>query len=709
MNEDVGRGAEPPAGELPLNVSPDDVAGEVAVNAGEAPIAPPPVATASPQVGAPAKRHVVGVWPRLAVALATLVAVGASLVLTAQQAAMPHGLFTRYLGSNGLPMDQRTEVLQSLLIGAAVPIPLVLLWVLRRKQAGVRGVLRAAAIVSPLLLAWTVPSLLAYEVWYDDPLPYLIFMSAVLLGAERLFRMSFAALPRRHSNKPWLSERTASILALSVVVLAAAGYAFFTARLSILHHKRLASTAYDLGIFDNLMYNNWRGKIFRAPVLAPDLSYLSNHAEFGSIIFSPIYALRQDATTLLAMQSVFLGAAAIPLYFFAKTQLPRLSAVLIALGYLLYAPLHGPNFYDFHWMPMAVPFWFGLFYAIATRKRWLVTLFVILLLPLREETGVMLAVLGAVLALSGFWFRLGVVFAIVGTTWFTLMKFVIMPLAGTWWFSNMYQDLIAPGEEGYRSVVRTLLVNPNYVWKTLATQTKLIYVLHLMAPLLFLPLRRPLLTLLAAPGFFFTLLTTNYQPTISIRFQYTTHWIPWVFGTSIVALKLLELNTGKVRRQAAFATVIVGIFVHSFVFGSILQHNTFVGGFQKLAYAMSPEEVARYNKLLQLVARIPKTASVGATETEAPHVSNRLDAYALRISNGPPKGPPAEYMLVRHGMLGSDERRNFVEALTKASYGLLDSGNELYLFKQGHHSSETKSALRRLGVSLPSSAATRSD
>ena len=36
-------------------------------------------------------------------------------------------------------------------------------------------------------------------------------------------------------------------------------------------------------------------------------------------------------------------------------------AVTVAFAYLMFAPLHGPNFYDFHWMPLAVFFHFLLY------------------------------------------------------------------------------------------------------------------------------------------------------------------------------------------------------------------------------------------------------------------------------------------------------------------------------------------------------------
>ena len=43
-----------------------------------------------------------------------------------------------------------------------------------------------------------------------------------------------------------------------------------------------------------------------------------------------------------------MGFAAVPLYLFASTQLSRPMAAVLAIAYLFFPPLHGPNFYDFH-------------------------------------------------------------------------------------------------------------------------------------------------------------------------------------------------------------------------------------------------------------------------------------------------------------------------------------------------------------------------
>src|SRR5262249_48277839 len=151
----------------------------------------------------------------------------------------------------------------------------------------------------------------------------------------------------------------------------------------------------------------------------------------------------------------------------------------------------------------------------------------------------------------------------------------------------------------------------------------------------FLPLRRPLLALLAAPGFFFTLLTTGYDPSLSIHFQYTSHWIPWLFASSTLYLMLISARPdGVVRRRAALSALMLGIFCHSYVYGAVLQRNVFVSGFEKLSFSMSEREKVEYRQLRALANRIPRGASVAASENVVAHVSNRPNAYTLKITNG---------------------------------------------------------------------------
>jgi uncharacterized membrane protein len=418
---------------------------------------------------------------------------------------------------------------------------------------------------------------------------------------------------------------------------------------------------------------------------------LAGHATFVLYLFVPFYWLSPRAETLLIIQSVLVGFAAIPLYGFAKTQLPRWSAALVSIAYLLYAPLHGFNFYDFHFLPTCIFFLFCLFWALATNRTVLVWVLWAICVSIREDVPVGLATLGVFLVFTGYRVRTGVWMTILSVISFVLIKFVIMQMAGTWWFANLYKDLMPQGARGYGGVVMTLLTNPAYVVSTLLTQEKLTYALHLLVPLVFLPLRRWAYLWLLFAGLFFTLLTTSYKPTVSIAFQYTAHWIPYVFATAVLAISAMgRSRSGVVHRRAALTALLVGVVLHSLSFGAILRPTKFVGGFQKIPFHVTEAERARYRDLREVVAMIPPKASVAATESENPHSSNRVTAYPFRRGSG-----DAEYLLIRT-FRRQNARRNAQKTIDEYPYGLLAQVGEFYLFKRGHESSETADALSKL-------------
>jgi uncharacterized membrane protein len=635
----------------------------------------------------------------LTLALLALAVVGASVVLTAAQLLLPTEEQVAFLLKNDLAFRTRSWIIPLVLAGAVLPPAMALLMLAARGRAISDAIWRVAWASSPLALAWAVPSLFAYRIWYDKPTPYLIFLAVFVLAAEQLLQRFLLATGTggfAADHRDQLAARTSLVarwLPLAIVICAAAAYAAFTAHYSLLQHWRFTTGAYDLGIYDNLIFNNMHGRFFRCPILKPGINYIAGHAEFASLLIVPIYAIKPGPELLLIVQSIFIGGAAIPLYKFAATQLTRSASALIAVAYLLYAPVHGPNFYDFHWMPMALPLWFTLFYAIARRNKWLIAVMVFLLLSVREEMGVMLAVLGLFLILTAYWQRLGMILVVLGVFAFAATRFVIMPLLGSWWFENMYADLIPPGDHGFTGVVRTLLTNPGFVWKTFATEAKLTFALHLFAPLAFLPLRRPAFCLLALPGTFFTLLTTNYPHTLSIRFQYTAHWVPWLFAATILMLKTTrEGPRGPLPYRAALCTMVFAVVCHSYVYGALLQQNVFVGGFNSVKFApLTAEEKKRLATFSRLTKHIPPDASVAATDNESAHVATRVNAYTLRVAHG-----KAKFLLIRGSSLHGESKKNALAAMNLTSYQLIDQGEDLYLFKKGPTTEETKRALRTL-------------
>ncbi len=578
------------------------------------------------------------------------------------------------------------------LCGASFALPLLM-----RRLAALPTLVRSADVIAPLCLAGFLPILLAYRAWEGRPLTFLVLLSVVVLVAEQLLARSFAAFDGLAADSrpsagtfrlPLALRRHAP---LAIVLLAATAYAIDFSHYTLLNHRRFGTAGFDLGINVNWCWNAIHGHFFRTPVLfGPNGgSMIAGHAIFAVFLWLPVFAMKPGAEVLLVYQSVMAAVAAVPLYLFARTQIPRWSAACVSLAYLMYAPLHGPNFYDFHELVVALPWHFLLYWLLATnRTRW-ASLVVVILWAHREDVAVGLAMLGLVLLLSGARPRFGAGLAVASGVWFVIDKFVIMPYAGTWWFASIYKELMPGGEGGYGGIVQTILINPAYFLQTLLTQEKLIYFLHMFAPLAFLPLRRPLLVLLAIPGFFFTLMTTGYAPTVSIAFQYTTHFIPYLFGAAVLALRIVG-RMSVAEQRAALCALMLGVTLHSVSFGAIFQHETFVGGFSHIQFVETPEDVKRYAGFQQLVAKIPESASVAATEAEVAHVSARANTFTLKSDHG-----DAEYLLVNKN--GAMNRKVLQAAFDRNVYGLVgQSLDTFYLFKKGFKSPATAQALNAL-------------
>lgn len=637
--------------------------------------------------------------PGLVVPLATFAAIGASLVLLGFELALPAAARSAFLFDDKLPAPGRFTLLLGLLAAMLLPCAAALVYRALCGPAAAARLARWSTIASPLVLAFLLPALFDWRFAQRHSLNYLLVLS--------LFGFALRLLLTRALNVVW-TVRAEPLLGDAPLLprwvypaalwLGALAYVGYTSYYTILNHRLIGTTAFDLGIYDNLMFNALRGRPFHSPVLfgPGDRSYIAGHAEYAMLLFVPFYAIRPHAETMLILQSAVLGLSAIPLYLLGRVYLSRGAALVLSLAYLGFAPLHGPHFYDFHWLPLAIFFYFWMFYGIATRRGWLAWAGALVLFAMREDIAVTLALFGTFLFLTGLRARFGLVLAALSSVWFVINKFVIMPWAGPWWFENMYSELFADGKPSYGSVITTLITNPVYAAQTFVRSVKLEYGLHMLAPLAFLPLRRAVFVLLLIPGALFTLMTTGYPPSTQIAFQYTTHWIPYLFLAAILGLALtLRERGGAARRSAALIVLAITATSHSYNFGALLQHESFTGGFRKISFEMDDQARERYRALMSLVERIPREASVAATETLNPHISARQEAYAFRGDFG-----PADYVLLTRYEMSADARRLLNDRFAVTDYGLAGKGADFYLFKKGLKADGTDAALRELGLKV---------
>jgi uncharacterized membrane protein len=590
-----------------------------------------------------------------------------------------------------------TVLVAGLLAGGLIAFGGIQYW--RRQGRPLSELEQWAWFLSPLLMLPLGPVLFRPKVWmgrHDVLLPSLVL---ILLVFEQLaFRCLTNVPPAAHA---WwveaveqIPERVRKQGPLVVVATAAALFSAFFIFYTLRWHYKLRTGNYDLSINNNLMYGGLHGKFLQSPLVFPKepAKYLANHVKLGAYLFLPIYALAPRAETLFVIQSLFIGFGTIPLFLFARRHVSEWTSVLVCLAYLAYYPLHGASFSEFQAVPVAALFIFVVIWAADTRRyRWLAAGLVCALL-MREDVSVGLAVLGVFYLLSGYRPGPGLVIALVSTAYFLLLRFYVMEAAGSWWFPNMYKELWADGEKGFRSVIKTMLTNPMFTLSKIIVEKKVMYVLHLLTPIVFLPARRWYLWAAFLPGAFLTLLVTNYDPPITYSFHYVMHWAPYLFAASVIALEALRRGSdfGLERYRAAAAALVASSLVLSYNYGAFARREgSFKAGFSRIEFSFSEDEWNRYQELLEITSIIPKDASVAATEKCGPHLSSRLHMFTMR------QGPQtAEWIVASARELKlSKTRPTLKEALESGKYGVIKRLDDFAVMKLGYSTDENQTLI----------------
>jgi uncharacterized membrane protein len=388
---------------------------------------------------------------------------------------------------------------------------------------------------------------------------------------------------------------------------------------AVLRHHQMRSDAYDLAIFDNMMWHLTHGEWFGStPAFGPEGNHLHRHTTFGAPLLVPFYAIWPRSETLLVLQAAFAASTPIPIYMLGRRLLgsPWIGFVF-AFCYALYAPTHGAVFYDFHFLTMAAPLFAWVFYLSFTDNTRALIAMTILTLAWREDTGAVLAFAGIVLWLWGVLPKRTLIFVAVCAAHFVLTKFVFMPLGGSHAsFADYYFKLQAPGAGGFWAVIETSLTNPFYVFDEVFGPKRLLYLLHLFVPLLFFPLRAKATWIAFVPAAVFTLMSSR-DPLYEIYFQYTVFWAPTAF---LLLFMVLERNFIATDRRGALAANVVAVLLTtlltSYYYGSVFESPKMKGGFGAISYEWTEQDAMRLAAFRELAAQIPPDASVAATSRE---------------------------------------------------------------------------------------------
>jgi uncharacterized membrane protein len=434
-------------------------------------------------------------------------------------------------------------------------------------------------------------------------------------------------------------------------------------------HYNFYSYAADLGVFNQALYTTISNKtlFYYTPELwfNPTGCYFAVH--FSPILFLvlPFYAIYPSPKTLLVFQAFLLAAAAAPLYLIAKKLLKdeKIAFTLVPV-YLLYPPLHGANWFDFHqqiFIPILL-FTTYYFYLKRSWKLYIITSF--LALTIQEHLVYIVFAIGlynfikeiiatkrekqdTLSPIPKFTQRLKDVINWMVKQKMLMASLIIILLSAAWFLTTSIVKSYYPITEAFIDIYRAMdtfkvlgfkgdiiqlpfyiLSNPIKAYEALSFDfnIKFLYIMVLFGPVLFLCLRSKfiIVTLIVLVP----MLLTNYVPYYTIGAQYPLYLIPLVFIALVKSLLTLSQQSEKSLLKIMLLTSLIFAISTSPI--SPLAYNFSKRGIFWYPDAFHLKPQASYvNPLHKMIDMIPANASVLTTNEIFPHVSSRANAFSI--------------------------------------------------------------------------------
>jgi uncharacterized membrane protein len=426
-----------------------------------------------------------------------------------------------------------------------------------------------------------------------------------------------------------------SVQVPSLSAVAATGltisYCLFFGWLSLRAYWAFQMHALDMGNMAQAAWNTIHGQPFRFTNMYPlyanieawgTTTRLSFHVEFLFPLISLIYLVYPHPESLLVLQTLAIGAGAIPVYLLGRQCAGSWLAVALVAAYLLFPSTEALNLYEFHPVSLATPLLLYAFVAAFQRRYLLFALSALAAMGTKEQIGLVVAMLGLYIAVVNRNRLLGLGVAILSTTWSLAAASVIeehFRYPGARSYLHSRYSYILQGGHGLQAVVHTIMHDPQTFWFHLATWPKADFVFHLTSPLGFLPFAGAPFLLLGAPSVAIDLLSTDPHMYSALGDNSAELIAVTMIAATLGAGVLLRL----LRPRLPGASWIVAAVLVS---GSLWQQHT--GGFTPLGPRFQLPVVGAHQRVQNaFVNMVPPGAPVSTSDVLDPHLSNRRYVY----------------------------------------------------------------------------------
>lgn len=395
--------------------------------------------------------------------------------------------------------------------------------------------------------------------------------------------------------------------------------AYFT-RVSLDVHHGLGTSSYDVGLYQQGVWLLSHGKAPFVTLMGRNM--LGDHASLILLFVAPIYRLFPAAGTLYFIQSVVIGAGALPVFLAARRRLEsEAMAFVLAACFLLHPAVGWTNRENFH-PDCFVAFFVGMAIYGALERTWrLYWVFVVLTLLVKEDVSLVILPLGIWVGMKRDWRTgLATAMAAVGATilgMFVIMRSLIgVPTRNAW--------RIPFG--GFEGLAREVISRPGNVIEHFRSESRPFYFWQMTFPVAYVFARRPGLAAVSL-----AVLASNMLSTFWYQFQIEYHYsliaVPAIVLGSVYALETL----GRRWRRRMVALMALTSLWACLMWGAIPLGKVLtpwlhppVGRAEPYAWPPShPVAVA----LREIMGDVPAEASVATYHSVAPHLAHREQIY----------------------------------------------------------------------------------
>ncbi|MFA9289176.1 MAG: DUF2079 domain-containing protein [Weeksellaceae bacterium] len=500
-----------------------------------------------------------------------------------------------------------------------------------------------------------------------------------------------------------------------LLCIAIAAYAFYFSLFTISRYQRFYAHYFDLGIMHQTVYNTYKGletgDLSRVLELTnphdgdEQVKRMLVHNDILLAFLAPFYFIYPGPETLLVIQSVALALGAYAVYqisviVLAKVRFHNWVALLFALAYLLYPPMHRTNNYEFHAVALATPLLLYTYYFWLQGKHRAMLICAALALISKEQTGLTVASFAAYGMITQYGKELQQIVTakkslfIKGTTklvnkLFRDKKTQTMRRLGTisflWVVVSMV--LIIPyfrGESHFGSYFYSHLVyNPFSFFTYIFREKTFVYLTQLFSPYGLLPLFSPFHLMIVGLEFLLNILSNNDNMR-NMYFHYTAVLHPFIAVAAIYGFRNILLLSQKFIKVQAIQRFIA-LAVLTFFICSV-GYNVYIQS--PLPYAKQQdlypwrELPANYSDIMQWQRILADDQiKVATTGHFAPHFTSRQYYYEIT------KYTNAEYVIVnpwetQHGYLSYKARPAYRALIKDPNYIKIYDRNEVEVYKR---------------------------